>query len=51
MKKQSHNLDWAFFIRPFNNTSWFSSLGKTLRIKKFEIFGVNKKSTFWPSSK
>ena len=27
MNKLSHSLDWAFFLRPFNNTSWICSLG------------------------
>ena len=28
MNKLQHSFDWAFFIRPFNNTSWIFSLGK-----------------------
>ena len=34
--KLSHSLDWAFFIRPFNNTSWICSLGN--KSKRFFIF-------------
>ena len=28
MNKLQDSFDWAFFIRPFNNTSWIFSLGK-----------------------
>ena len=34
--KLSHSFDWAFFIRPFNNTSWICSLGN--KSKRFFIF-------------
>ena len=34
MNKQSRTSDWAFFIRPFNNTSWIYCLGNKLELLK-----------------